>query len=283
MTPWIYVKNSPTLARIREDWLALLADSSALEPRYHEFLSRHASFLFQRNWNREDLMVSEVRLGAEHKIDFVRARSERSLGFVYTLIELETPHVPAFTGKGDPSARLTHALQQVRMWRAWLAEHVSEAKRLFPSKRFTLHGEAQFEYMVIIGRREESTSNASRNVLSEDSGVEIRSFDQFTDELDDGLFSSIASVSNDRRSITPEQRNILANPFRIALSDPEWRRFISSPDFELKHMIGHNVASLLPLLRFNDERQLDFLRYLDSKSPDERKIPAFEYANLTSS
>lgn len=277
IVPWIQLNHSPILQAVRDEWQALLVDDTRTEPAYQKFLTNHAGLLLPQHWNREDLVVAELRLGADHKVDFLSVKSQRSYGFVYTLIEIETPHTPPFTQGGQPNARLTHALQQIRDWKAWISENVTEAKRLFPSKQHRLYGEAHFEYMVIMGRRGDSQEHqGKRNQLSQESDTGIRSFDWFTDNMDHRKFLSFTGFSNDMRGISPEEDNTFTNPFYVAYTDVEWRKFVDSPDMDIAHMIGHNLPMLQGLRRYNNERLKTFLEYVRSLPPEQQEPAPFE-------
>lgn len=277
--PWAQVNGSNVLAEIKKEWISLLNDSSADERHYQSFLHNHAGFFFPASSNNESLVVSELVLGSDYRVDFMVASCERSYGFVYTLIEIETPHESAFTNNGQPRARLTHALQQIRDWKAWLENNRDQAGRLFPSKRNTTTGVQHFEYIVVMGRRTDLTTkfDDKRNQLAKDLDVTIRSFDWFTDILLAGRFNSFNCYSSDLIGPTIDQDNDFSNPFLCCYSSKNWRSFINDHQIRLSHMIGHNITSLLSLRMVNEKRLNDFNSYLQGLPPHEQEPSSLEY------
>lgn len=280
--PWVQVDTCPIYNQIKNDWLDLLANKNAKEQEYHSFLKQHAGFFFHSSWDNEEIIVSELVLGSEYRADFMIAASRRSYGFVYTLIEIEVPHEPAFTKNGQPRARLTHALQQIRDWKSWIENNRDQANRIFPSKRNKVTGLQHFEYIVVIGRRTDETSDFDdkRNQLAKESGVQIRSFDWFTDNFLKKRFSSFNCYSSDLFGPTKDQDNDLSNPFYCAYSSKNWHDFINSPHLKLSHMIGHNISLLLSFRTLNLAR-LDQFKYELKSLPLERQKPSeTEYERL---
>ncbi|CAI1528910.1 TPA: DUF4263 domain-containing protein [Serratia fonticola] len=280
--PWAQVTGSPVLKEIENDWLALLNNRNAKERSYQSFLQNHAGFFFPPSLNKESLIVSELVLGSDYRADFMIASCERSYGFVYTFIEIETPHEPAFTKDGQPRARLTHALQQIRDWKAWLENNREQANRMFPSKRNTTTGMQHFEYIIVMGRRTDVTVNFDykRNQLAKDFGIKIRSFDWFTDILIDKIHQSFNCYSSDLIGPTEDQDNDFSNPFFCCYTSKEWKSFVSSTELKLSHMIGHNISLLLSLRSINKDRLSKFKEYLQELPPHEQKPSSLDYRYL---
>ncbi|MEY2480912.1 MAG: hypothetical protein QOI04_1839 [Verrucomicrobiota bacterium] len=277
--PWIRVTGSPTHKRILEEWRALLLDETKSEEAYQRFVHEHAAFCLSTPFSREELVFSKLRLGADHAIDFGIASSQRSYGFVYTFIEIETPHEPAFTAGGNPSARLTHAMQQIRDWKAWLAENPAETKRLFPSKHHRMTGEHHFEFQILMGRRNDAAAKFAdkRNQLADDNRVAIRSFDWVTDNIENARTRSFMAFSTDLPGMNIDDDNQFSNPFYIAFSDPEWRSFVDDKDLRISHMIGHNIAILRRLRQYNQPRVDNFVAHIAALPEKDRTPPDFEY------
>ena len=260
-TPWSLLNGSPVLKEILDDWSTLLDDRSQPESRYQEFLKNHSSMMFPSRWSGDEIVISGLKLGADHEVDFVIAQSDRSYGFTYTLIEIETPHESVYTQGGDPRSRLTHAIQQTLDWKAWLSEYNDQARRLFPSKRQTIFGTTHFKYLVVMGRRSDQF-NEKRNALANQSDIEIRSFDWFTDNILGRKFRSFNGYTSDILAPTHEEDNELSNPFIKAFTDASWRAIVSDAKLRTSHMIGHNVDILRNHLQFNTTRQDKFLNYI---------------------
>jgi len=95
-------------------------------------------------------LYSKVRLGSEYEMDFAWFDTASS-GPDWRFVELEAPAYPMFTKAGEPSARLQHAMQQVRDWNAWIHRHLDYARALMPRIEYPLA-------YVFVGRRAQLTS-----------------------------------------------------------------------------------------------------------------------------
>lgn len=233
------------------------------ERYYHDFIARHAHVFFPMLWKNIQA-VSKIRLGAELVTDFVLVRDEASRGLSYLLIEIEPPWAVPFTKDGVASARLTRAIHQILDWKRWLDEHRSEARKLFPSGLHYTELKAIFEYCIVIGDRENSRPWLDkRNHLAESLGISIRSFGWLSQCL--SVRSQCCAFADkyigggaEEDRLTPETKNALANPFVRAMSDPEWREFVSGR-FDSSHMVGMNAERLLRARRTNSHESR-FLR-----------------------
>lgn len=280
---WSLVKQSTIYESIRNQWVDMLKDKTLGEEVYQQFLTEHAGFFFSRHMGGEDqLVIAKVRLGSEFTTDFVIATSVRSLGVNYTLIEIESPHSPAYTAAGVPSSRLNTAVQQVQDWQRWIERNREEAKRLFPSKQFIRGDDPNFSYMVVIGRRENLRGNESkRNHYSKSLGINIRTFDYFTDEVLSRRFLSFTWISHDLVPVISEQdNNNFTNPFYIAYSDPEWRKIAREGEYNSSHVIAVNFDLLMKNRRYNTIAQAGFEAYLAGLRDEDKAIPDYEYEIL---
>lgn len=258
MKPWHLVENSPVHNAIKEEWKKLLDDKNNTEHKFLSFLKKHAGFFSRGMSFYESVLISELRLGTEHRVDFVLAHGNRSAGFVYTLIELENPNKPAFKKDCTPTAELTHALKQIRDWMQWIKKNSSEVEKTFPS------WESNFRYMIIMGRRtDDAKLLQQRNFLSESNGVNIRSFDYLTDLFDRANFKQLINPTDHEMLMTEEQNNEFSNPFYEALSDKNWRDFIEDPTLKTWHIISNNIKRFLDNMPVNAERQDEFLKTLN--------------------
>ena len=248
-------RHCPQMKRIRSDWDALLQRDKLPERYYHDFIARHAHVFFPM-FRDSVQVINKIRLGAELVTDLVTVRDEASHGLSYCLIEIEPPWAAPFTKDGISSARLNRAIQQVLDWKRWLDDHQTEARRLFPSFLHFGGIRTLFKFCIIIGTRKNSRQwLEKRNHLSEALGISIRSFDCLTDGLRALRAGRIfvdeymgGGVEEDR--LPPEVKNALANPFVRAMTDPDWRKFVSGR-FDHCHMVGHNAESLLAIRRTN--------------------------------
>src|SRR5256885_884433 len=92
-------------------WRRLLSQRSAPDSAYHDFLRAHAGFFFCDSINSH-VAISKLRLGADVVPDFISTIDQASYGLAFHFIEIESPHSPAYTRAGKPSARLMTAVQQ---------------------------------------------------------------------------------------------------------------------------------------------------------------------------
>jgi hypothetical protein len=119
-------------------------------------------------------------LGSEFIPDFLLCH-RNSLGYNWTLVELESPSKPALTQGGRPSAKLTEALAQIRDWRHWLRENIAYARSTLGFKG--IH--AEIPAHVLIGRRThlDLKHMARYQELSLSSGASVLSYDRLLDRV----------------------------------------------------------------------------------------------------
>lgn len=92
----------------------------------HPFLVEHAYFLHPAL----ESIVSEpaIGVGTEFKPDFII----REAAGEYVLVEIESPKCRLFTKRGDFTAEVSHAVQQVEDWQEWLEQNLPTAQRHYP-------------------------------------------------------------------------------------------------------------------------------------------------------
>jgi hypothetical protein len=123
-----------------------LLDEKKPERALQEFLNAHAYF-FHGLARHHSPIYSRVKLGTDYETDYA-FMDPNSYGADWHFIEIESPKQRLFTLKGDPTAALTHAVEQVRDWNRWLHEHLEYARRLLPLVEYPLTH-------AIMGRRQE--------------------------------------------------------------------------------------------------------------------------------
>jgi Domain of unknown function (DUF4263) len=265
MIAWRQLSNAPVLSQIVADWLALLSDTTKREQDYQAFLRNHAGMFFPGIGlaSPEQIVLEKTALGSDYITDFVNVNNNRSYGFTYTLIEIESPHDLLYTQSGGQTSALNVALQQVREWKQWITANMDTAKRLFPSKQFLVTGVPSINYMVIIGRRQRDKAVVEkRNQIKRDEGIEVRSFDYLTDVLMSKTYTSYTAISRDLIPITKEQNNQFSNPFYIAISDATWRYMLNGFRHNYSHMIGQNIDVILASRQYNTQRCDEFLHWV---------------------
>jgi hypothetical protein len=233
----------PFVANIKREWLRLLRQQQP-EEVYQAYLHNHAGLFFDPFVC--PIVISKLRFGADFVTDFILLEDRGSDGTVFHCIEIETPWTAPFTAKGNPSARLTAAIQQVRNWRRWLLENRNQALKLFPAFRVRAYRDPTFKFGIIIGNRTNSMKWLERRRdLAKDSHLTIRSFDRFTDILDRQIFHNYAELySHESDRLGTLTRNKLANPFYCAYTDSDWRNLVKEP-LRLDHFTALNAEMLL--------------------------------------
>ena len=234
-------KNHPIKKQIIAEWNLLLLNKKNKEQHYHKFIADYAGFLVPPYWV-SNMVLSKIRLGSEFETDFVFLHDKASLGFTYELIEIESPHSPPYTKRGDPSARLTHAIQQVQNWMVWLNSYPRQAKKLFSGTTFD--DSPSFVYTVVIGTRENSKLWLDRrNQFAKQTNISVRSFDWFSDLVAHKLHVNRMTGSSELEHLPHDVSNAMANPFTKAVSHKQW------VDFNRKiHLSGHGIARNVELI-----------------------------------
>lgn len=92
----------------------------------HSFLAEHTYFLHPAL----ETIVSEpaIGMGTEFRPDFIIREATGD----YILVEIENPKRSLFTKRGDFTADVTHAVQQVEDWQEWLEQNLPTAQRYYP-------------------------------------------------------------------------------------------------------------------------------------------------------
>jgi hypothetical protein len=202
-------------------------------------IAEHPAFFFLEEYQ----VVSKPEFGSEHQADFVIASDQMSAGIHYRFIELESPHEAAYTARGNPSARLTHAVQQMIDWKRWIKSNRGQYKKLFPSNYLGVHEFDNLSFCIYIGRRDQSPRlTALRNEFASEVRIDIRSFDSLLERLRDlGFRDLVSEYCGD----SIEVRNMLANPFLRAYKWGAWKDMVLKGDFICAHFLAKNAAALL--------------------------------------
>ncbi len=92
----------------------------------HPFLAEHTYFLHPAL----ETIVSEpaIGVGTEFRPDFIIREATGD----YILVEIENPKRTLFTKRGDFTAEVSHAVQQVEDWQEWLEQNLPTAQRQYP-------------------------------------------------------------------------------------------------------------------------------------------------------
>ncbi len=118
----------------------------------HPFILRHR-FLLHTSAS-EIISEAPIGLGTEFRIDFLIREPDGS----YILVEIENPNCAIVTKRGDISAPVNHAIQQVEDWQEWIAENLGAVQHRHD-------GISSPRGLVIIGRSK-SLSGSQRRKLA---------------------------------------------------------------------------------------------------------------------
>lgn len=145
--------------------------STAGEEPVHQYLVAHPELLFPCR----AAIRSKVPFGS-HVSDLVVREPDGT----YTLVELESPKRKLFTQAGDPTADLTHAMNQVTSWRRYIEDNVRTVQDELGLPGITTAART----LVVIGRSAELNEQTRRTLLamaSETRGREILTYDDVVD------------------------------------------------------------------------------------------------------
>ena len=138
------------LGKVADEFESLL-DSDPSEEQVQVFLKEHRVLLSPTCSG----FYPKHKLGTEYVTDFVVQDAEE----VYTLVELEAPGHALFTGSGDFTREVNHAIRQVENWLQWVGLHVSYAQQSLP-------GIVDPRGIVIIGRSKDLPRARRRDILT---------------------------------------------------------------------------------------------------------------------
>jgi Shedu protein SduA, C-terminal len=123
-------------------------------------------------------VIPQKALGAEHVPDFIIGEKS-SLGYEWTVVELESPTRRMFNKNGDPSKALNHAIRQIVDWRYWLTANLDYARRSRNASGLGLYNiDPDPPGLILLGRREPGeSSRARRRQYARDLDIRIHSID----------------------------------------------------------------------------------------------------------
>ena len=187
---------------LQEDFDRLLETAGAEAP-IQRFLETHPQLLVGSDYVLENAVLSQLRLGTEHRVDFAFIEPTSGPTFLH-LFEFESPALALFTGADEFTAPFNHAAQQVRDWVLWCGRHQPELRSLFEplyeASSERLPGFFVVKTLLVAGRRSEINNTRRRERFeSLNSGRagfdEVRTYDGFREKID---YIFRADVENSR-------------------------------------------------------------------------------------
>jgi len=134
-----------------------------------------------------DAVTPEVKLGSEHRVDFVLELPQQR----HVLVEIERPRDQLYTKDGDPADRHKHGQQQIMDWIEWLDENKDYARKNIPALRRV----KEPEYWLIVGLRS-NTSDKHQRALTR-KNVELHRIETMTfDDLLDRAKQYLENLRN---------------------------------------------------------------------------------------
>ena len=176
---WPDKRLTDEVSHVAVDALSIIIDDARDERPIQEFLARNPALLrgllpsAHRVW-----CFDRPRLGGEYVPDFLLCR-ENSMGFLWTLIELESPRKRALTAAGVQSSPLSVAFGQIGDWRAWVRQNVAYAQSELGFRGL----DAEAQGIVVLGRRVEMNSRSQARYREISTGRRdiVMSYDRLLD------------------------------------------------------------------------------------------------------
>jgi hypothetical protein len=189
---------------LKERLLKILGCSTG-ERKVHQFLKQNADIVFwafSRMGGHQRYVIAQFRFGSNYVADFVVLFSYSGAWEVH-FIELEPPGDNVITKSGRPTKRLNSAISRIGDWkdfveqnRAFVRKELSDWCRKKPLSgldisRSSPHGliagstaydmSVDFEYHIVIGRRESVTNEKRRKMQQLQHDGRICTYDGFVD------------------------------------------------------------------------------------------------------
>lgn len=162
--------------------LATLVEDNRHEHELQSHIQSHP-YILSEQFAHCHHVFPRVRLGERFEADFFCLEIP-SYGKEWIAVEIEPCSTQLVTKSGRRSAKLEHALQQVRDWRKWTTDNIDYARRPRDQSGLGLEDVGpQFAAEVIIGRRRDHTHayNQIRKQIRDNERISVRSWDSVLD------------------------------------------------------------------------------------------------------
>jgi hypothetical protein len=147
-----------------------------------------------------------MRLGSEYVADFIIICERDSIGYHWTLVEIESPRASRGKKSGEATAGLNHAINQVQDWRRWLADNVAYAR----TELHLTDIDGNALGLIIMGRRGDGVDPRRLQQMLHQNQVEVHSYDWLVDTLRAKLAGPFFGLRDNR----PERSALTYRHFR---------------------------------------------------------------------
>lgn len=160
-----------------------LLDECPPERKIQEFLESNQKIIAAYIGVHPVYVIPQVKFSTHYVADFALAELN-SAGPQWTLVELEPVDVSPFNQKGRPSAKLVHAIEQVKEWRRFVQDNQDHCRRPRKEHGLGLQGiTSRFWGTVVMGRRSNYANEVEgwRNQHTADLQIEVISYDRLVE------------------------------------------------------------------------------------------------------
>jgi hypothetical protein len=169
------------------------------------FLEYHPIMLIQHlGGGQGRWVIPKKKLGSRYEIDFLVADKD-SQGFHWMAIELESPFSKTYKKNGDPTKELSHAMQQIRNWRAWIRDNQAHAQNPVIKNGLELPDITSdgLPGLIIIGRRdtENEKYRFKRRDLGNEANMKIHSYDWLLEQASGRVMALKRHTEKDEASL----------------------------------------------------------------------------------
>ena len=172
---WLWV-NSEDIKRMEKEYWETL-ESANREENIQQFLKEHPYLLIRwLSGGHGRWVIPKPKFGDRYVPDFIVAHKD-SIGYHWTLVELESPIYRIFTKSGDYTKETNHAIRQVFDWREWLKQNLEYAQKPANKGGLGLDGiSPNSKALILIGRRDKD-KNPNLRAQSLEQNIEIHSYE----------------------------------------------------------------------------------------------------------
>jgi hypothetical protein len=205
----------------KEEFLSLLNCSETKEGAVQRYLERHPALVTGTDFVSPKVVVSQLRLGADHIADLAYVNPHSGPSFL-RLIEIEDPHKPIFENNRQFQFHkdFNWALQQVHDWLRWCGDNHSflqEFYRLIADQYNVDQSILTPRGILVYGRRSHLEGSVIkqdrwRQKVDSEKFVDVMTFDDFIERADyffqqnnDTEYCPPTCVSYQQRRFVPKQ------------------------------------------------------------------------------